>query len=93
MGRMPLPLYPPYVVFFSEPTAGQALESGKTPIKPDTVFVAVTPSAPPRRAASAMTTISVTFGVNFANTGVVVVVVVVEYYIIEKRVCIIIDEI
>ena len=28
IGRMPFPLKPPYVVFFSFPTAGHALESG-----------------------------------------------------------------
>ena len=38
-------------------------------MRPDTVLVAVTPSAPPRLAASAMRTISVTLGVSLANTG------------------------
>jgi hypothetical protein len=48
MGLMALPETPPYVVNFSFPTAGQASEFDFRPIKPDTVLVAVTPSASPK---------------------------------------------
>ena len=47
IGRTALPLTPPYVVFFCIPTAGQAWPFEFRPIKPDTVLIAVTPSAPP----------------------------------------------
>ncbi len=47
MGRIALPDTPPYVVLLSFPTFGQAVESCLIPIRPLTVFVAVTPSAPP----------------------------------------------
>ena len=49
IGLMALPDTPPYVVRFSFPTAGQALPSPFKPIRPETVFVAVTPSAFPGR--------------------------------------------
>lgn len=42
-----LPDTPPYVVFFPSPTAGQGVPSALSSISPDTVLVAVTPSAPP----------------------------------------------
>ncbi len=42
---------PPYVVFPSFPTAGQALPLELRPIRPETVLMAVTPSAPPSLAA------------------------------------------
>lgn len=42
-----LPDIPPYVVRFSKPTLGQGEPSALSPIKPETVLVAVTPSAPP----------------------------------------------
>lgn len=38
---------PPYVVLFPRPTAGQGVPSALSPIRPETVLVAVTPSAPP----------------------------------------------
>mmetsp|Transcript_27773 Transcript_27773/g.41074 ORF Transcript_27773/g.41074 Transcript_27773/m.41074 type:complete len:266 (+) Transcript_27773:711-1508(+) len=69
IGLMALPLTPPYVVRCSLPTLGQAVPSGVKCIKPDTVLVAVTPVAPPSCAARAMWTISVTFGVSLAKTG------------------------
>ena len=47
IGFMVLPDMPPYVVFFSLPTEGQAEPSVLIPIRPDTVLIAVTPSAPP----------------------------------------------
>ena len=47
IGRTALPLTPPYVVRFSFPTAGHAWPFEFRPIKPDTVLIAVTPSAPP----------------------------------------------
>ena len=47
IGLMALPDTPPYVVFFCLPTAGQALELAFSPIRPETVLVAVTPSALP----------------------------------------------
>merc|ERR1719468_866138 len=46
MGFTALPLTPPYVVFFSLPTLGQALPLALRPMRPDTVLMAVTPSAP-----------------------------------------------
>lgn len=42
-----LPDTPPYVVLSPAPTAGQGVLSAFSPISPDTVLVAVTPSAPP----------------------------------------------
>lgn len=42
-----LPDTPPYVVLSPAPTAGQGVPSAFSPISPDTVLVAVTPSAPP----------------------------------------------
>lgn len=42
-----LPDMPPYVVLSPRPTAGQGVLSAFSPISPDTVLVAVTPSAPP----------------------------------------------
>ena len=48
-GRTALPETPPYVVLFSLPTAGQGLALAFNPIRPDTVLMAVTPSAPPTR--------------------------------------------
>lgn len=42
-----LPDTPPYVVLSPAPTAGQDVPSAFSPISPDTVLVAVTPSAPP----------------------------------------------
>ena len=42
-----LPDMPPYVVLSPPPTAGQGVLSAFSPISPDTVLVAVTPSAPP----------------------------------------------
>lgn len=42
-----LPDTPPYVVLSPRPTAGQGVLSALSPISPDTVLVAVTPSAPP----------------------------------------------
>ena len=42
-----LPDTPPYVVLFPVPMPGQGLPSAFRPISPDTVLVAVTPSAPP----------------------------------------------
>lgn len=42
-----LPDMPPYVVLSAPPTAGQGVLSAFSPISPDTVLVAVTPSAPP----------------------------------------------
>ena len=47
-GRIALPDTPPYVVRRSTPTFGHATASvDRIPIRPDTVLVAVTPSAPP----------------------------------------------
>ena len=48
IGLMALPDTPPYVVRFSLPTAGHAVPSPFKCIRPDTVFVAVQPSAPPK---------------------------------------------
>lgn len=42
-----LPDTPPYVVWLPVPTLGQGEPSAFSPIKPETVLVAVTPSAPP----------------------------------------------
>merc|ERR1719187_1213652 len=72
MGRMALPLTPPYVVRFSLPMEGHADPSGLSPISPLTVLVAVTPSAPPSSAALAMLTMLVTLGVSFAKKGMLV---------------------
>ena len=47
IGLTAFPLTPPYVVRFSNPTAGHACPLELSPIKPDTVLIAVTPSAPP----------------------------------------------
>lgn len=47
MGRVALPLTPPYVVRLSMPTAGQGVVSALTLISPDTVLMADTPLAPP----------------------------------------------
>ena len=47
IGLMALPDTPPYVVFCSLPIAGHATDDPLKPINPDTVLVAVTPSAPP----------------------------------------------
>ena len=44
---MHLPDTPPYVVRLAAPTLGQGEPSAFSPIKPETVLVAVTPSAPP----------------------------------------------
>lgn len=44
-----LPDTPPYVVRWPAPTFGQGLPSAFSPIRPETVLVAVTPSAPPKR--------------------------------------------
>merc|ERR1719468_629246 len=66
-----LPLTPPYVVFFSLPMLGQALPLALSPMRPDTVLMAVTPSAPPSLAALAISTMLVTLGVSLANTGMV----------------------
>lgn len=44
-----LPDIPPYVVRLSAPTFGQGVPSAFSPIRPETVLVAVTPSAPPKR--------------------------------------------
>lgn len=49
IGRVAFPLTPPYVVRFSRPTAGHAVVSAFKLIKPDTVLIAETPSAPPVR--------------------------------------------
>ena len=49
IGLTAFPDTPPYVVLFSTPTLGHALASLFTVIIPDTVFMAVTPSAPPGR--------------------------------------------
>merc|ERR1719384_47086 len=70
MGFTALPLTPPYVVFFSLPMLGQALPLALSPMRPDTVLMAVTPSAPPSWAARAIWTMLVTFGVSLANTGI-----------------------
>lgn len=43
-----LPDTPPYVVRFPAPTPGHGVPSAFSPIKPETVLVAVTPSAPPK---------------------------------------------
>lgn len=52
-------------------TKFQETKKGKTlsPIRPETVLVAVQPLAPPSRAATAMLTMSVTLGVSFAKNG------------------------
>ena len=42
----------------------------RVPMSPETVFVAVTPSAPPSFAAVAMSTMFVTFGVILAKNGI-----------------------
>lgn len=42
-----LPDTPPYVVLLPLPTAGHGVPSAFSPISPETVLVAVTPSAPP----------------------------------------------
>lgn len=55
---------------FLLPTLGHALPSGCNPISPDTVFVAVTPSAPPSLAARAILRMSVMFGVILAKNGI-----------------------
>lgn len=47
IGLTAFPLIPPQVVLFSTPMAGQASPFVLRPIKPDTVLIAVTPSAPP----------------------------------------------
>lgn len=67
IGLMAVPDTPPYVVRLPAPTAGQGVPSAFNPMRPETVLVAVTPSAPPSLAALAMLTISVTFGVNLAK--------------------------
>eukprot|EP01137_Pigoraptor_chileana_P009089 Opistho-2@56828 len=72
IGRMALPETPPYVVFFSAPTAGHADALDLTPISPDTVLVAVAPDAPPSCAAIAISTMSVTFGVSLAKKGILI---------------------
>ena len=46
-GLIALPDTPPYVVNFSRPTAGHGVASALSPISPDTVLTAATPSAPP----------------------------------------------
>ena len=46
-GRIAFPDTPPYVVRFSAPTPGQGVPSPFTFISPESVFVAVTPSALP----------------------------------------------
>ena len=46
---MAFPDIPPYVVRLAFPTAGQAVLFPFSPIRPETVLVAVTPSAFPRR--------------------------------------------
>lgn len=48
MGRVALPLTPPYVVRLSIPTAGHTVASGLTYINPETVFIAEPPDAPPK---------------------------------------------
>merc|ERR1719421_2675799 len=48
MGRIASPDTPPYVVFFASPMLGHAEASGRRPMRPETVFVAVTPAAPRR---------------------------------------------
>ena len=63
------PETPPYVVLCASPTAGQATPLDWSPMRPDTVLMAVTPSAPPSLAARAISTISVTFGVILAKNG------------------------
>ena len=70
IGRMAFPDSPPYVVFSSLPTAGQALELPFSPMRPETVLMAVTPSAPPSLAARAIFTISVMLGVILAKNGI-----------------------
>lgn len=45
--RLHLPDTPPYVVRCPRPMEGQGVPSALSPISPDTVLVAVTPSAPP----------------------------------------------
>ena len=47
MGRIAFPETPPYVVCFSRPMLGQAEASFLNPMRPETVLVAVTPSALP----------------------------------------------
>lgn len=49
IGRMALPETPPYVVLCSLPMFGQATPLVFTPIRPETVLVAVTPVAPPEQ--------------------------------------------
>lgn len=53
-GRVALPDTPPYVVIFWAPTAGQAVASDLSPIRPLIVLMAVTPVAPPSLAAIAI---------------------------------------
>ena len=47
MGRMAFPDTPPYVVRLACPTPGHGVAPPFRCISPETVFVAVTPSAPP----------------------------------------------
>ena len=46
-GLIALPDTPPYVLSFSRPTAGHGVAFAVSPISPDTVLMAATPSAPP----------------------------------------------
>ena len=47
-GLVAFPLTPPYVVVFSIPTAGHGIPFDFSLIKPDMVFMAATPQAPPK---------------------------------------------
>merc|ERR1719480_766779 len=57
------------VGFTALPLLGQAFPLALRPMRPDTVLMAVTPSAPPSLAALAIWTMLVTLGVSLANTG------------------------
>jgi len=46
-GLVALPDTPPYVLSLSFPTPGHGVASAFSPISPDTVLIAETPSAPP----------------------------------------------
>lgn len=82
IGRTAVPDMPPYVVL-SWPTVPPTPGHGPPPLLPptssgpsaETVFTAVTPSAPPRRTAARDTaTTSVTLGVILTNTGIAILV-------------------
>mmetsp|Transcript_28543 Transcript_28543/g.67489 ORF Transcript_28543/g.67489 Transcript_28543/m.67489 type:complete len:311 (+) Transcript_28543:187-1119(+) len=72
MGRTALPLTPPYVVYLGPvgaPTPGQGDALELSPMRPDTVLMAVTPEAPPSQAACAISRTSVMLGVILAKKG------------------------